>query len=487
MNTRHLLMGLCALTLGWMTACQPKNTPDTPENPDTPDTPDTLVLPESFPKKHLLEEFTGQDCGYCPFGMDCVHDFVVNDTNWVVVLHHYGFSPDHFSVPGSQQITSKLSVGGAPIITINRNSTKSQIGVATCFHPGYLPTVSKTQFAETTYASVVIANTYDAASRTLKVHISGLVLGDQPPALKLTALVKESGMIDYQADFYNTYEGWQEFRHCNAVRAFLTEPLGTTITVADNHAYEADYELTLPQTWEADNCAVVALLSDDFRPVVQVEQRPVVPNTAGGANLVHEGLKIVPIADYYPEPGATTSPADYSGMPTDTLTAASAYYKTYADYGFNLWEIQAYNPNVTVSVNNTACVPFAQLYLFTSINDTSIPTGSYALRTTLRPGTAYAGFRDDKRVLIEGSQYYYASSSYLSRGYLVPEVQWLIADGTLTITDDGWELIGHARNGADIHLFGKEPIRNMGEADYAPQRVNQRKNKLQINAGYKRL
>ena len=50
-------------------------------------------IPESFPKKHLIEEFTGQDCGYCPYGMDCVHDFAGNDSNWIVVLHHYGYSP----------------------------------------------------------------------------------------------------------------------------------------------------------------------------------------------------------------------------------------------------------------------------------------------------------------------------------------------------------------------------------------------------------
>ena len=46
-----------------LTSCEPKDEPK-PE-----------VIPDSFPKKHLIEEFTGQGCGYCPYGMDCIHDF----------------------------------------------------------------------------------------------------------------------------------------------------------------------------------------------------------------------------------------------------------------------------------------------------------------------------------------------------------------------------------------------------------------------------
>ena len=42
------LIGLSALLL---TACEP-NTPQEP-------------ILDSYPKKHLIEEFTGQDCGYC--------------------------------------------------------------------------------------------------------------------------------------------------------------------------------------------------------------------------------------------------------------------------------------------------------------------------------------------------------------------------------------------------------------------------------------
>ncbi len=429
----------------------------------------TEQLPDAFPKKHLIEEFTGQDCGYCPYGMDCVHDFIGDNENWILVLHHYGYQKDNFSVTGSQKIMNKLNVDGAPSIAIDRKATKSDAGNVICFHPGYLPTVTS-QFETTTYASIEIENTYNEADRKLNVHLSGLVVKENYPNLMLTVLVKESGMIDYQQDYYNTFEGWQEFRHANAVRAYLTAPLGDSLRVKSNYSWSADYELTLDSKWIAENCAVVAFITENFKPAVQAEQRPVVEGTKGGLDILHGGITAVPVADYYPEPGEDISPSTYSGKDADTLVTANAYYSSYPSYGFNYWQIQAYSVNRTVNVNKTTCVPFGDLYLFTDINVKTIPVGTYELNTSEQPGTAYAGFRDEEQKQVGGSSFYYTSKSYFQQGYLVPEAQWLIVDGTFTVKEDGWEIIGHARNGSDIHLVGTKPITIKGKAN-APMRV----------------
>ena len=117
------------LALG-INACKPQNTPDTPSGKDSTDVtpPDTTkgFVAKEFPKKHLIEEFTGQTCGYCPYGMDCISEFIQNDTNWVLVLHHYGFAADNFTVAGSRVVTSQLRENGAPAMTINRAATQSQ-------------------------------------------------------------------------------------------------------------------------------------------------------------------------------------------------------------------------------------------------------------------------------------------------------------------------------------------------------------------------
>lgn len=428
-------------------------------------------IPDSFPKKHLIEEFTGQACGYCPYGMDCVSAYIENDPNWIVVLHHDGYAKDHFTVAGSSTITTALNVNGAPAISIDRVKANYGAGKAVTFHPGYLEYTAKTQFSETTYASVVIDNTYEPESRKLTVKISGALTKTDYPDLKLTVLLKESGMVDYQSDYYNTYEGWEEFRHCNAVRAFMSGAKGDDVMVNDRR-YSAAYTLTLDEKWVPENCMVVAVLSEAFRPVVQAEQQPVVAGSKGGADIKHGGIKAVPVTDYYPEPSATDGPADLSGNAADTLTYSEAAYSTYTNYGFNFWQIMAYSQAQTITINKTKCLPFTYLFLFTQTSETAIPTGTYELTNTLQPGTAYAGFRDDTEHLIDGSRFMYANKSYFSQGYLQPEAEWLIADGTLTITNEGWELVGHARNGADIHLVGSTPIQNKGKAPQnAPRKV----------------
>ncbi len=462
------LIGVLALA---MTACEPKNVP---QDPDTPE-PKPFV-PQVFPKKHLIEEFTGQGCGYCPNGMDCISDFIANDTNWIVVLHHYGYQADHFSVSGSKTITNKLKVSGAPSMTVNRSKTNYGDGKAVVFHPGYLPYTNKEQFAATTYASLSISNTYDAASRELGITVSGIVSKEENPTVMLTVLVKESGMVDTQEDYYKTYEGWAEFRHTNAVRVFATKATGDTLAIDKEHHYEASYSLTLDKKWVAENCMVVAFLSEGLQPVVQAGQRPVVADSKGGADIAHGGIKPVPVSDFYPEPGETVAPKDYSGKDADELTTAYATYETYANEGFNFWEIIAYNSEASVKVGGAASIPCAVISIFTETAQTTLPEGSYEFNLSEKPGSAWAGFRDDEVMQISGSEFYYISQTYFQQGYLVPNATWLIADGKLTIGTDSWNLDGHARNGAEIHLKGTTAIANQGRAQ-----IPHRKNPIHIS------
>lgn len=416
-----------------------------------------IPTPTSFPRKHLIEEFTGQDCGYCPAGMDAISEFMTNDTNWVLVLHHYGYASDNFTVSGSSTIGRQLSVSGAPSASIDRKATKTEETNTITFHPGYLPTVDKSQFDSTTYASINIANSYDSVTRKLTVKVTGLVVKENPPALKLTILVKESGMIDYQADYSNTFEGWEQFRHANAVRVFMTTSTGKALTITDGQ-YTVEAQTTIKDAWVPENCMVVAFLSENTKPVIQVAERPVVDGTTGGADIEHGGIKKTEVADYYPEPSASAAPSDYSSQREETMTYATTSYTTYDQYNFNYWTIMAYDNTRTVKVSGTSCYPFAYIYLFTEISQTTLPYGTFAFSTSMQPGTAYAGYRNDAESYVDGSEFYFVSQSYFNQGYLYPYAEWLIAEGTLVISETGWSVTGHARNGKPINLVGTTPI-----------------------------
>ncbi len=444
-------MGLAALV---MTACEKKEK-------NEPDTPTQDTIPASFPKKHLIEEFTGQDCGYCPQGMTNIHSFIGNESNWVLVLHHYGYQKDNFSVAGSKTITSALGVQGAPNMSIDRKVTKYAQYSSLVFSPyGPLSYVDKSQFETETYASVNIENSYNASTRELYIKVSGALCKEDYPDLKLTVLVKESGMIDYQADYYGSWQGWTEFRHTNAVRAFATDAKGDPITVNADRRYEEIFSIDIKENWVPENCMVVAILSEDFKPVVQVEEAPVISGTKGGADIMFGGITAVPVPDYFPEPGSSVGPFDFTGHKAETFPETYGYYEHLAESGVTMWTVVAQNSSATTTINNIACYPYMQLYLYTPYTgETVIPNGIYPLNTTYQAGTAEAGVRDEEQHSIYGSMLYFV---YPVQGGLNWLIRWLIADGELVITDQGWTLTGHARNGSEINLEGTTPIQVSG-------------------------
>ncbi len=453
MRNHSILFALIGVATLAFTACEPKEKP---------------WAPQEFAQKHLIEEFTGQDCGYCPYGMDCIHDFIKNDTNWVVILHHAGYKSDHMTIKENTTIAKTLKVGGAPSMDIDRNATSFGSKSATIFHPANLASLNSNSYKTNTYASVNITNTYDAGSRKLHVKVSGIMGKDDCPALNLSVLVKESGIVDYQADYLNSYEGWSEFRHTNAVRAYLSDVLGDAIVIDQaKHTYSAEYDIDLNSKWNAENCMVVAFLTEDeYKAVIQANERPVVSGSKGGADIQHGGITAVPVPDYYPEPSATASPKDASGRESETLNVASAWGTI--DGNVIEWQIQAYNLDATFEYQKYNFIPFAWIYLYTDKDAQAIPTGTYQFTNTAQPGTAYAGFRNDAQFQIGGSMFYYTELNDFKDDYLSPLAQWLIADGTLTITDEGWSLSGHARNGSAISLNGSTAIKNQGVRSGAP-------------------
>ena len=65
--------------------------------------------------------------------------------------------------------------------------------------------------------------------------------------------------------------------------------------------------------------------------------------------------------------------------------------------------------------------------------------------------------------------FYFVSLVYLQNSRLYPLVEWLIADGEMVISDTGWSINGHARNGSDIKVVGTGAIQN-GGSNNAPAR-----------------
>ena len=255
-------------------------------------------VPASFPRKYLIEHFTGDGCGYCPYGMYSIMEYrdYLTTTPCVWVSHHYGYNTDEYTITESTKIGSTCGVQGAPNMAMNR--TKVQ-GTTIAFHPGYLvedgmaATIAN-KCETTAEASVVINHTYDAATRQLDVTVSGQVASTSTNSeYLLTVLIKENGLIGKQADYYWSWKtsGYKEFMHPCVVRDLLcSDALGDKVAI-ENQAYSKNYTFTVPSNWVAENCQVVAYITPTTKkPIINAEETPLVAGSTGGTEYQPFGI-----------------------------------------------------------------------------------------------------------------------------------------------------------------------------------------------------
>ena len=254
-------------------------------------------VPSSFPRKFLLEHFTGSECIYCPGGMAAMVEYIQNTTTPCIwVSHHYGYNEDEYTISESAKIAKAIASSGAPNLGINRTKIT---GTDIAFHPGYLvedgmaDLIAK-KCEATAEASVVINHTYDTVTRELNVTVSGQVANAEVTEYLLTVLIKENGLVGKQED-YAEYSfkagGFKEYVHpCVARDVLCSDALGDEVTV-ENQAYSKNYVYTIPVNWEADNCCIVAYITPTSKkPVINAEETPLVAGTTGGKEYLPFGI-----------------------------------------------------------------------------------------------------------------------------------------------------------------------------------------------------
>ena len=247
------------------------------------------VVPTSFPRKFLVEQYTGDWCPNCTYGIYSIEQYVSQSpTACIWISHHLN---DNLQTNQAVELFGKYGDGGVPAMALNRTKIT---GTATTFHPAYLAEdammdliYSKSDtLAE---ASVMINHTYDANSRELNVTVSGQVAKPETTQYLLNVLIKENGHIGKQSDNSNiSYgsAGFKEFIHPCVVRKFITNgSWGDTVKVQDQ-AYSKTLTYTIDQEWVPENCCIVAYITPVAKKptIINAEETPLVAGTTGGAH-----------------------------------------------------------------------------------------------------------------------------------------------------------------------------------------------------------
>lgn len=365
----------------------------------------------AYPRKFLIEHFTGEACGYCPGGMYAIVEHIEDAaTPYIWVSHHYGFGVDEYTIPENSAIGEALGVQGAPNMALNRS--EQEVGLA--FHPGYLPDITISDKISAAM-SVEIDHAYNAATRQLDVMVSGQSSFVSDSKYLLTVLIKENRLVGQQADYVYSWQTspWKEYMHARVVRDVITKEFGDTITMT-NQSYSKKWSYTLNDNWVAENCCVVAYLTPISKmPIINAEQVVLVEGTTGGEEYMPYGI------------------TEGKG-PNTQITFTAIDVEKVEDEDLLVVQLTS-SQSITTAYG--ASQPVAILYLNT--NATTLQEGTYPIQDDNAMETITAGYRIDEETSFGGSLITYAVSSYLNQGKLACAHIWRMNEGEMVVDAAG--------------------------------------------------
>ncbi len=241
--------------------------------------------PELGDRKVLIEEFTGVRCVNCPDGSAEIENLrSLYGDNLVAVSIHAGFFSEpypenlyDFRTPEGTQLQAYLGEPeGYPTAVINRKQFTGQSSLQTgrSNWAGFIAQES----ALPPVISIATAATYQSADRLLDIEVTAIPQTAIDFPLYLTLMITENGIEDMQY----TNDGLQpDYIHKHVLRKVLSIPTGDPIgnAFASGNPIVRSFSYTLPDTWKAENCRVIAFVhqaTGSAKEVLQADETAVV-------------------------------------------------------------------------------------------------------------------------------------------------------------------------------------------------------------------
>lgn len=222
-------------------------------------------------RRVLVEEFTGVRCVNCPEGSKKIKELIENEIygDYVIPISiHAGFFANpydsslyDFRTPQGSSLQTNLlgPVGGYPAASINRTiyPNETELPIALSKWAGYIIQ----DILELPKVEVDITPTYDSTSRQLSVTVDLDFSETVTTSLGISVMILENDIVDYQL----TKNGKEhDYVHQHVLRTMLTNYAGESIAIGQTKAGSTPtftYTFTLPTAWNADNCEIVAFVS----------------------------------------------------------------------------------------------------------------------------------------------------------------------------------------------------------------------------------
>ena len=224
------------------------------------------VFDKIFDRNCVAEEFTTEQCYYCPQGAKVLAGALelVDETRVYTACHHAGFNTDWLTKTWDTKLANVLygSKGTfAPALMLNRRGDifpSTEYGIAydiASSSANIVAAYMKAQLNEAANAALNITATPNEDGTLLNVKVTGECNEgfDQNEALLTLYLTEDSIKAKSQSGASGT------FYHMHVIR-YANSPWGEAVTWNDN-TFEANFSISMNDAWVKKNMKLIAFLN----------------------------------------------------------------------------------------------------------------------------------------------------------------------------------------------------------------------------------
>ena len=216
----------------------------------------------SFVRKVMLTQFTGTNCGFCPFMVNCIKQLPVAVSKHCILTAAHRFNQDDPAYLTGVALEQTMAVGGCPSLAVDMRSWESDYR-----YPALIR--GMVQYAidrEDAKVGIAACASYNNKSRmvAVKAEVKAAVTG----SYRIGAWLLEDGIEGRQIN--NGATGYDYDTHDNCIRIADSRVTGTDYTgyylgeikAGEKKVFEFNpTNMILDASWKAENCRLVIFVT----------------------------------------------------------------------------------------------------------------------------------------------------------------------------------------------------------------------------------
>lgn len=229
------------------------------------------VEPAKASRAVLLEDYTGQRCVNCPYGMDVIESLTeqYGDTSVIAVSIHsgeFGFAGNDrligFMTDTGNEYYKHYGIENQPQAVIDRKL----VGGKYCINREQWPNIVRTELEQNASINMALETAYDASTRTLDIRT--LMTGNEGTTNgKLQLWLTEDSIVALQITPNDgvkyTKEYDYNYNHMHVFRTAVNGTWGEDVSVLRGDTISTHHTIQLDEKWVPAHTAVVAFVYND--------------------------------------------------------------------------------------------------------------------------------------------------------------------------------------------------------------------------------